>query len=59
MTNLSPTAQAVLWAGLGRGSDRLVISAALRAAINQCQNGQGVISAVDLHLIASELETQP
>lgn len=32
---LSPTAQAVLWAGLGRDSDRLVIAAALRAAADQ------------------------
>ena len=32
---LSPVAQAVLWAGLGRDSDRLVIAAALRAAANQ------------------------
>ena len=35
MTELSPQAQAVLWAGLGRDSDRLVIAAALRAAADQ------------------------
>jgi hypothetical protein len=29
---LSPAAQKVLWAGLNRDSDRLVIAAALRAA---------------------------
>ena len=33
--NLSPAAQAVLWAGLGHDSDRLVIAAALRAAADQ------------------------
>jgi hypothetical protein len=32
---LSPAAQAVLWAGLNRDSDRLVIAAALRAAADQ------------------------
>jgi hypothetical protein len=32
---LSPAAQAVLWAGLGHDSDRLVIAAALRAAADQ------------------------
>jgi hypothetical protein len=32
---LSPAAQAVLWAGLGHDSDRLVIVAALRAAADQ------------------------
>jgi hypothetical protein len=31
-------------------------SAALREAINQTQNGQGMISAADLHLIAMEME---
>lgn len=70
MTTLPPAAQAVLdalkeeWvakpdemefnailAGLG--------AAALREVINQCQNGQGVISAADLCLIADELEAQP
>ena len=35
MTNLSPAAQAVLWAGLNRDSDRLVIAAALRAVAEQ------------------------
>jgi hypothetical protein len=32
---LSPAVQAVLYAGLGRDSDRLVIAAALRAAADQ------------------------
>jgi hypothetical protein len=32
---LSPAAQKVLWAGLNRDSDRLVIAAALRAAADQ------------------------
>ena len=32
---LSPAAQAVLWAGLGCDSDRLVIAAALRAAADR------------------------
>ena len=42
MTNpLSPAAQAVLWAGLGRDSDRLVIAAALRAAADQVVPEQG------------------
>ena len=31
-------------------------SAALLEAINQTQNGQGMISAADLHLIAMEME---
>ena len=35
MKELSPEAQAVLWAGLNRDSDRLVIAAALRAAADQ------------------------
>jgi SLT domain-containing protein len=37
MAELSPAAQAqaVLWAGLGLDSDRLVIAAALRAAADQ------------------------
>ena len=33
--SLSPAAQAVLWAGLGCDSDRLVIAAALQAAADQ------------------------
>jgi hypothetical protein len=32
---LSPEAQAVLWAGLNRDSDRLVIAAALRVVADQ------------------------
>jgi hypothetical protein len=35
MNKLSLAAQAVLWAGLNRDSDRLVIAAALRAAADQ------------------------
>jgi hypothetical protein len=35
VADLSPAAQAVLYAGLGRDSDRLVIAAALRAAADQ------------------------
>ena len=31
-------------------------AAALREATNQCQNGQGMIPAADLYLIATELE---
>jgi hypothetical protein len=39
MTDLSPAAQAVFWAGYGEESDRLVIAAALRAAADQvCPN---------------------
>ena len=32
-------------------------SAALLEAINQTQNGQGIISAADLHLIVMEIRT--
>jgi hypothetical protein len=64
---LSPAAQAVLDAGLGRDSDRLVIAAALRAAADrtECLIGdnphprfaEGVLAAGDLlESIAAELE---
>ena len=65
MTTLSPAAQAVLDAfaasegGIWLEGDPERLAAALREAINQYQNGQGVISAVDLYLIADELENQP
>ena len=38
---LSPSAQAVLWAGLGHDSDRLVIAAALEAVADQVVPEQG------------------
>jgi hypothetical protein len=71
---LSPAAQAVLDALLqakfGAGAAELgfpqmasilarELAAVLREVINQCQNGQGVISAADLCVIADELEAQP
>jgi hypothetical protein len=37
-------------------SEYRAASAALLEAINQTQNGQGMISAADLHLIALELK---
>lgn len=37
-------------------SDKEIIAAALREAINQCQNGQGFIPAPQLLLIAEILE---
>lgn len=37
-------------------SEYRVASAALLEAINQTQNGQGMISAADLHLIAMEMK---
>ena len=65
---LSPAAQAVLWAGLGHDSDRLVIAAALRAAAHHLQRrspwpndveGIGIDwSTSELHDIAAELEAQ-
>ena len=69
---LSPAAQAVLTALLQAkfGKEAAALSfpkmsvilgrelgAALREAINQCQNGQGMIFAAELYLIAAELET--
>ena len=61
MTNLSAAAQAVLDAYWHR--DRAVcrdemLAAALLEAINQTQNGQGMISAADLHFIAMEIKNQ-
>ncbi len=58
---LSPAAQAVLWAGLGRDSDRLVIAAALRAAADQLPLSRGWDTGVywsvrQLLDIADELE---
>ena len=71
---LSPAAQAVLWAGLGHDSDRLVIAAALRAAADQAADLQVPCSyagesyqtydkglhatAEHLRAIAAELEAQ-
>jgi len=37
-------------------SDGEMLAAALRETINQTQNGQGMISAAELHLIASKLD---
>jgi hypothetical protein len=50
---LSPEAQAVLWAGLNRDSDRLVIAAALRVAASQLTSAK---SSDKLRAIADELE---
>lgn len=36
-----------------------LVSAVLREAINQTQNGQGVISAAELHLIAEYIANPP
>lgn len=38
------------------GDDEYALAAALREVINQCQNGQGYISAAELHMIAESLE---
>jgi hypothetical protein len=62
MTDLSPAAQAVLWAGLGRDSDRLVIAAALQAAADQVIRVQVYMTQEErsirdyLLAIAAELE---
>jgi hypothetical protein len=61
MTNLSPAALAVLWAGLGRDSDRLVIAAALRAAAEHLSyqlpfEDWDRVDVFDLLAIANELE---
>lgn len=59
---LSPAAQAVLWAGLNRDSDRLVIAAALRAVANDWRidtefiDGVEYIRTTTLDSIAAELE---
>lgn len=37
-------------------TDRKALASALLEAINQTQNGQGMISAADLHLIAMEMK---
>ena len=68
MAELSPAAQAVLWAGLGHDSDRLVIAAALRAAADQvvppdpcgddCCIDLCVGIRAELLAIAAELEGQ-
>jgi hypothetical protein len=63
MTKLSPAAQAVLWAGLDRDSDRLVIAAALRAAADQVEPDDGIPAEVQrvldkLLAIVDELEAQ-
>ena len=52
---LSPAAQAVLWAGLDRDSDRLVIAAALRAVAHQVDWESGDPKFLVL-AIAAELE---
>jgi hypothetical protein len=62
MGELSPAAQAVLWAGLNRDSDRLVIAAALQAAaahlLREKSWSLGVRwSADELQSIARELES--
>jgi len=44
---LSPAAQAVLWAGLNRDSDRLVIAASLRAAADQGKEFEVPFAAID------------
>jgi hypothetical protein len=57
MTNLSPAAQAVLWAGLNRDSDRLVIAAAFRAAAGYMFPNDTAQQCYDkLLAIADELE---
>jgi hypothetical protein len=57
---LSPEAQAVLWAGLNRDSDRLVIAAALRAVVVQVApvstNARQMKIRDELLAIANELE---
>jgi hypothetical protein len=40
----------------GFNAERKAASAALLEAINQTQNGQGMISAAELHLIAMEMK---
>jgi hypothetical protein len=61
MVKLSPAAQTVLDASLGRDSDRLVIAAALRAAADQIEPEDGIPSEVQrvldkLRAIADELD---
>ena len=60
MKELSPEAQAVLWAGLNRDSDRLVIAAALRAVVVQVApvstNARQMKIRDELLAIANELE---
>lgn len=45
-----------LWNDSSFDSEYKAASATLREAINQCQNGQGMISAAELLLITAELE---
>lgn len=55
---LKAKAQAVMDAVHGQDAEPypLIVAAALRETINQCQNGQGFISAADLYRIAEFLE---
>jgi alpha-D-ribose 1-methylphosphonate 5-triphosphate synthase subunit PhnG len=46
------------WIDEAMPADRRCLANAFREAINQTQNGQGLISAAELHLLAQELEAQ-
>lgn len=55
---LEAKAQAVMDAVHGQDAEPypLIVAAALREAINQCQNWQGFISAADLYMLADYLD---
>ena len=55
---LKDKAQAVMDAVHGQDAEPypLIVAAALREAINQCQNWQGFISAADLYMLADYLD---
>lgn len=44
------------WIDEAMPADRHCLANAFREAINQTQNGQGLISAAELYLLAQELE---